>query len=95
MATLTSTLGYAVRRPSDQPLTAHTAASRSIRTGLGFLKVGAALAIATAALGFAVSDLGAQPMPAGHAMVTPAPHRQTVLGHGTLPALQLPTVANG
>ena len=87
--------GYALRRPSDRPLTPHIAASRIIRTGLGLVKVGSALAIAAAALGFAVSDLGAQPIPAGHVIVMPAPHRPTVLGRGTLPALQLPTTAIG
>jgi hypothetical protein len=91
MAT-TLALGYAVRRPSDQPLTRQL---RLARAGVGLVKVGGALAIAAAALGFAVTDLAAQPIPAGHAIVTPTVHRPTVLGRGTLPALQLPTAANG
>ena len=95
MTALTATLGYTARRPADQPLTARTAASRTIRAGAGIVKVGAALAIITAALGFAVCDLAAPPIPAGHAIVMPAPHRPTVPGHRTPPVLQLPTTANG
>ena len=77
MTTATHTLGY-------------TEVSRTVRTGLAILKVGAGVAIASAALGVATSSLGAPPTPAGHVIVAPAPEQHTVLGRGSLPALQLP-----
>jgi hypothetical protein len=91
----TSTLVYAARRRSHQPLAAETVVSRTIRTGVAVAMVGAGLAIVTAALGFAAFNLGAHPVPAGHAIVAPAPHHQTVLGRGSLPVRQLPAAANG
>ena len=60
------------------------------KPGLAVAKVGAAVAVLAGALGFAVVDLGTQPVPEGHAIVTPAPHRSAVPGNGPIPVLQLP-----
>jgi hypothetical protein len=68
---------------------------RTMRTSVAIAKLGAAVAVAATALGFAAFNLGAEPIPAGHAVVTPAPHHKTVLGHGHLPALHLPVAAGG
>jgi hypothetical protein len=92
--TLTPPLGYLARRPTHPPLAAKSVAPRTIRIGVAVAKVGIGLAIVTAALGSAVFSLAAHPVPVSHAVVTPAPHHPTVLGRGSLPALQLPAAAN-
>jgi hypothetical protein len=81
--------------PSLGYVATQTASPRTIRTGVAIAKLGAALAVVATALGFAAFNLGAEPIHAGHAFVTPVPHHQTVLGHGHLPALHLPVAAGG
>jgi len=81
--------------PSLGYVAAKAVLPRTMRTGVAIGKLGAAVAVAATALGFAAFNLGAEPIPAGHAVVTPAPHHQTVLGHGHLPALHLPVAAGG
>jgi hypothetical protein len=62
-----------------------------LRTGIVVAEVGAAVAVIAGALGFGVTSLDVQPVPADHTIVTPPPHRQTGPGTGPIPALQLPT----
>ena len=62
-----------------------------LRTAIVVAKVGAAVAVIAGAVGFGIINLGAQPLPADHAVVTPAPHRYTGPGNGPIPVLQLPT----
>jgi hypothetical protein len=92
---LTSSLGYFASSQSHQPPATRIAMPRTIRSGVAVAKVVAALAIAATSLGFAALTLGVHPVPAGHAVVTPAPHQHTVLGRGSLPALHLPGAVDG
>jgi len=87
---LSPSLEYVAPRHSPQSRATKAVRPRTFRTSLAFAKVGAGLAVVTAALGFAAFNLGAQPTPADHAVVIPAPQQHTVLGRGTLPALHLP-----
>jgi hypothetical protein len=88
--TLSPSLEYVASRHSSKSRATKAVRPRTFRTSLGVAKVGAGLAIVTAALGFGAFSLGAQPIPADHAVVIPAPPQHTVLGRGTLPALHLP-----
>ena len=88
--TLSPSLEYVAWRHSSQSRATKAVRPRTFRTSLAITKVGAALAIVTAALGFAAFNLGAQPIPEDHAVVIPAPQQHTVLGRGSLPALHLP-----
>jgi hypothetical protein len=88
--TLSPPLEYVASRPSRQPRATKAVRPRTFRTSLAIAKVGAGLAVVTAALGFASFNLDAQPTPAEHGVVIPAPQHHTVLGRGTLPALYLP-----
>jgi hypothetical protein len=92
---LNSSLAYFASHQSHQPSAARTAMPRTIRSGVAVAKVGAALAIVATSLGFAALNLGVHPVPAERAVVTPAPHQKTVLGRGSLPALQLPVAVAG
>jgi hypothetical protein len=87
---LSPSLGYVASRVAHQPPAAKTVNRRTNGTAVAVAKVGAALAIATSALGLAAFNLGAHPIPASRATVPPAPQQHSVLGHGNLPALQLP-----